>query len=391
MRVLITIPTSGADGNGRLAGIFRYLGEGHPWELRLPSSHQEFTATRLARFLDDDIDGVITSAPFEPKAARLLTRAGIPVLALHDSYRHHCEVGGNFHFVLSDHVAIGRLAARHFLSLGHFASYGYVADTERNRWGKARAIGFERELKTHRIVPHVFTPSLNHNRTLSARPFARWLNALPRPLALFAANDRIAAQVAGVCQGLSLAVPNDVGILGVDNDETVSAAAGIRLSTIEPDFESAGYAAARTLDQLMAGRSRVAKAQLFPPRRLIERDSTRALSPSVRLVEDALAFIDAHASTDIKVTDVADHLKVSRPLLDLRFRQLKRGTVAGAIRRRRLQEVRRLLLETDYTIRQIGGICRFGNELSLKNLFRREFGISMSQYRESSRPKNRYS
>ena len=120
-------------------------------------------------------------------------------------------------------------------------------------------------------------------------------------------------------------------------------------------------------------------------RELIERDTTRPLPPAVRLVENALALIDANGAAPLSVEDVARRLHVSRPLLDLRFRELGRGTVAAAVRRRRLDEVKRLLATTDYTIRRIGSLCDFENEFALKNLFRRTFGQSMSDYRSSAR------
>ena len=381
MRVLITIPTAGSDGNDRLSGIFRYLGEHKPWEIRLPSSHLEFTARELSAMLKEGLDGVITSAKFDARIARMLTRAGIPVVAMHDSYMHRREAGANFRFVITDHVAIGRLAARHFLSLGRFACYGYVYDTERNRWGRARALGFLRGLSGFALDVRTFTPTANSLRIIGRKRFVKWISGLPRPLALFVTSDRLASQVVGFCNELGLGVPRDVAVLGVDNDRTFSASANIQLSTIEPDFPSAGYAAADMLDRLMAGETGIPRVRLFPPRRLIERDSTRPRPPSVSLVENAFAFIDANAAGSLSVEDVARHLRVSRQLLDLRFRELDRGTVAAAIRERRLAEVKRLLSTTDYTIRRIGVLCGFSNEFALKATFRRVCGETMSSFR----------
>ena len=388
MRVLITIPTAGSDGNDRLAGVFRYLGERGPWDLRLPSSHLPLTAEQLRGMLEEGLDGVITSARFDAASARLLTKERLPVVALHDSFMHRREVGANFHFALTDHVEIGRLAARHFLSLGRFATYAYVYDTERNRWGLARARGYERTLAGQGLVPKTFTPAANPLRIIDRLRFQRWIGRLPRPIALFVANDRLAAQAIGFCRELGLSVPADVAVLGVDNDRTFAAPAGIRLSTIEPDFPAAGFAAAEMLDRLMRHKGPVPRIRLFKPRRLIERDSTRPLPPSVRLVESALALIKS-TTGPLTVEDVARRLHVSRPLLDLRFRELGRGTVAAAIRARRLEEVKRLLSTTDDTIRRIGALCGFKNELALKNLFRKAVGQTMTSYRRnaSSQPR----
>ena len=381
-RVLILIPPAGADGKGRLTGLYRYLGEGRSWDVILPSTHVEPTRNQLAGILAPGIDGIMVATPFNPSLARALVRTKAPIVALHDSWMHRRRISDRLHFIFNDHVRIGHLAARYFISLGHFAAHAFIRDTENNRWGLGRKVGFERELAGHGIKPQVFTPRLSTLRILDRPRFDAWLKALPKPLALFAANDRLAVQAIGACHDLGLRVPADVAVLGVNNDETLASSCAPRLSSIAPDFHAVGYAAAAMLDDLMRGR-KAPRLQLFADSRLVERASTAPLKPSVKLVEDALAFIAAQPpETPISPVAVARKLRVSRPLLDLRFRELKKGTLAAAIRRRKLDEVARLLRETDYSIRRIGTTCGFANERSLKNIFRRTFGMTMSAYRE---------
>lgn len=379
-RILIAIPTSGADGTERLSGIFRYLSEGHVWNVIFPSSHIELTADFVRKTVDEGLDGVIVASRYDAAIARILTRARLPTIAMHDSWVHRPHVRGCFRFVLTDHIAVGRLAARHFLSLGQFASYGFAGDTECNRWGRARRIGYERVLRQHGMEVAVFTPSHSSLRLIDHDRFARWLEAQPKPLALFAANDRIAVQVTGCCNELGLAVPHDVAILGVDNDEILINSCQPRLSSIVPNFPEAGYAAAQLLADALDGR-KTPKATLFAPLKLVERSSTAPRSPSVALIERARAYIDIHATDGLTPADLAARLHVSRSLLDLRFRELKQGSVATAIRTRQLEEVVRLLRETDYTTRQIGKLAGFENERSLKNIFKRVYGMTMTDSR----------
>lgn len=383
-RVLILIPPAGADGKGRLTGLYRYLGEGRSWDIILPSTHVEPTREQLADILGPGVDGILVATPFNPALARALLRAKAPVVALHDSWTHRPRISYRIHFVFNDHVRIGRLAARYFISLGHFAAHAFLRDTENNRWGRGRMLGFERELAEHGIESRAFTPQHSALRMLDRPRFNTWLKAQPKPLALFAANDRMAVQAIGACHDLGLRVPTDVAILGVNNDETLVSSCEPRLSSIAPDFHAVGYAAAEMLDDLMRGRM-TPRLRLFANARLVERASTAPLKPSVKLVEDALAFIAAQPSeAHLTPTAVARKLRVSRPLLDLRFRELKKGTLAAAIRRRKLEEVARLLRETDFTIRRIGAACGFENERSLKNIFRRVFGVPMTDYRRFS-------
>ena len=380
--VLLSIPSSGADGKDRLTGVFRYLGEGRSWNIILPSTHLPLTVESLKHILSDGLDGAIIASRYDTEIARLLERAAIPTILMHDSWMHRPHVGPNFRFALTDHVAVGRLAASHFLSLGRFATYGFIEDTERNRWGRSRRIGFARLLEQRGLTATVFTPAHSSLRLLDRNRFCHWLKTQRTPLALFAASDRIAVQAIGYCRTLGLNVPQDVAVLGVDNDETLIASCNPRLSSILPNFAEAGYAAAHMLEDVLSGR-KTPRTRLFAPIKLVERASTAPTAPSARLVEDARAYIAAHATEGLTPEALATGLHVSRALLDLRFRESRQGSVAKAIRDRQLEEVTRLLRTTDYPVRQIGRLCGFKNERSLKNIFKRAFGTTMLAYRSS--------
>lgn len=380
-KTLLSIPSSGADGRDRLTGVFRFLGEGRFWSIIQPSTHLQLTGDSLRDIISDGLDGAILSSRYDAEIARILAHAKIPTILMHDSWMHRPQIGSGFHFVLSDHVAIGRLAAQHVLSLGRFATYIFVGDTERNRWGRGRRIGFERELRRHTLNASTFIPAPSALRLIDRERFCDWLKTKRTPMALFAASDRIAVQCISCCHSLGLDIPKDVAILGVDNDESLISSCDPRLSSILPNFTEAGYAAARMLDDVRSGRT-VPKVRLFAPLTLVERASTAPLSPSAKLVEDALACIAVHANEGLTPATLAVRLHVSRPLLDLRFRELKQVSVANAIRTRRLEEVARLLRGTNYSVRQIGRLCGFKNERSLKNVFKRTYGMSMTDFRK---------
>lgn len=381
-RILLDIPSSGADGKNRLKGIFRYMGEGHFWDIVVPSTHLELKVDVIRKLIADGLDGAIVSAPYDDGLADLLVKHRLPTILMNDSWTGRPHFGNGFHFALTDHFAIGQEAARHFLSLGRFAEYGFLCDTARNNWGRLRGKGFARVLRRSNYKVTNFTPPESPVYLLDRTSFDAWLTKRKFPLALFAANDRLAVQAMGRCRSLGLAVPRDVAILGVDNDEVLISSCTPKLSSIAPNSEGAGYAAAKTMDSVLEGKH-VPSRQLFKPLMLVERASTAPLSPSVKLVEDAKAFINAHATEGLTPERLAVRLHVSRPLLDLRFRELRQGTVSATIRERQLDEVARLLRTTRYTTRKIGLLCGFPNERSLKNIFRRHFGTTMTDYRSS--------
>ena len=116
-------------------------------------------------------------------------------------------------------------------------------------------------------------------------------------------------------------------------------------------------------------------------RTIVRRESTAETSPAGKLVQKALAYIQRNALRGISVDDVARHLKASRRLVDLRFRELQNTTIGESIIRIRLDEVKRLLQMTNMPIDQIAARCGYENPNYLKNLFRRRYAMSMSAFR----------
>ena len=145
-----------------------------------------------------------------------------------------------------------------------------------------------------------------------------------------------------------------------------------------------GQIAAKTLDDMMRRRTKRQPLRILnTAKKVVERESAKPIAPVTALIARALAFIDAHASENIKADVVVAAVGVSRSLLDLRFREFRGETVAESITRRRLAEVKRLLEDTGLSIRAIAAKCGFSNANHLKNLFRRATGVSMREWRAS--------
>lgn len=387
-RVIIAIPTSGQVGRDQISGVFAHLDRSFIWDIRLFSDHFGLTPEILREELAKGLAGVLTSDPYTPDVARILTEARIPVVAAHDSYIGKPETGTNFWFTLMDNVAIGRRAAEYFKSLGRFSSYAFICDAEGNTWSREREHGFRSVLQEQsRKVFSFFSQPAVPPRELPTDKLGAFLTSLNPPVAVFAPNDDYAIQVLNVCHQLGLKVPEQISVLGVDNDTVASSRAPIALSSIEPNFRAEGQAAAATLNALLgaSGRTpRIPRVQRFGICRIVERASSTPLSPSAKLVEDALAYISEHGLGPISPASIAARLRVSRPLLDLRFRQIRNDTVSNAIRTHRLNEVKSLLKTTDLPIGRIALDCGFRNENHLRNLFRKVYGLSMRQFRTQS-------
>ena len=183
-------------------------------------------------------------------------------------------------------------------------------------------------------------------------------------------------------------VPEQVSVLGVDDDVLLCDFTNPPLSSVKPDHEQVGYRAAAELDVLMNARTKTtrkkARVVLCQIKGVTERATTKPLAPSSALIKKALDYIDKHACEGATVKDVVAHLGISRSLADLRFRETLGVSILDTLTKRRLNEVVRLLFTTDYSIKRISLTCGFNNIKHLKWLFKKHFHMSMRDYRKAN-------
>ncbi|MBQ6137426.1 MAG: substrate-binding domain-containing protein, partial [Kiritimatiellae bacterium] len=275
-----------------------------------------------------------------------------------------------------------KAAARTFSEMGRYRSFAYVGDRQGQEWSERREAAFIREVAA-RTGSEVQTYD---NNTSSAEadlpPLMDFLSKLEHPAAVLAANDMRAAEVISAAKESGIAVPTRIAVLGIDNDPYVCDGVSPGISSIEPDFHAEGRAAAELLDKMIRSRfSKESRHVFFGVKRVVLRESTPHLPPAERLVARARDFIEKHATDGIAPADVAAHLGVSRPLLDLRFRETQKTTVGQLITATKLGEVARRLRETKLSISAIQETCGFRNANALKNLFKSRYGVSMRDYR----------
>lgn len=221
-----------------------------------------------------------------------------------------------------------------------------------------------------------------------AEDLARWLKALPKPAALLVGYDRRAAEVLDVCAQNGISVPEDICVLGIDNDEIICQCTRPRLSSVTTDNLCEGRTAAQQLFALLRKtKKHPARKNVFCPNRftVIERESTRIVAPGLSLVKRALDYIAENAARNLSVEDVLAYLGVSRRLAYLRFRQFAHLSIHQAILRARIALVKKKLLESNSPITKISRDCGFDNTNNLKIIFRRLTGMSMREWRKSTR------
>lgn len=382
---------AGIAGQDKLNGIFESLSRGNRWQLSIYRTRHEFTAETVRHELDQGADGFIVGIPETDDALVEIARSGKPAIIMNIPAPAFAG-RGNVELVQSDSAAVGREAAAELLRQGAYRSYGFVGYRTDDSWSRDRGAAFREALQKAGFIGRMFDAAHYPDRLEDREALVEWLESLPKPCGILAACDDRAYEVLDACREAGLKVPADVGVLGVNNDPILCENAEPRLSSVQPDFVGEGRLAAELLDRLMktgarhagAARGERMASHAVGVKEIVHRESTYPESQAGRLVQRALAYIQKNAFRNIKVSDVAAHLKVSVPLINLRFRELQHSSIYETIISLRLEEVKRRLRSGSDSMDRIAVDCGWPNPTSLKNLFKRRYGVSLRDYRRGS-------
>ena len=389
--VVVALRMAGIAGQDKLSGIFEYLAAGHRWNLAIYRTRHEFTAKTVRDELARGASGFIVGIPETADALAVLAKTDKPVILMNVPPGPLASRKRGFTLIKSDAETVGREAARTLLAQGVYKSYAFAGYRTDDDWSRERGRAFRETLQKAGFIGRMFDVTHFKDRTDDRATLIAWLKGLPKPCGILAACDDRAYEIVDICNESGIRIPSEVGLLGVNNDPILCENSNPRLSSVQPDFHREGYLAARTLDRMMQKAPSTSKPLnlstsqplLVGIKQIIHRESTYPLSNSGLLVQKALAFIGRNAVRRLSVENVADHLRISRSLLDLRFRELQHETVHDAIIRARLSEIKRRLRTTSDTIERISSDCGWTNVNSLKNAFRRETGRSMRDWRKN--------
>ncbi|MBN1361225.1 MAG: DNA-binding transcriptional regulator [Sedimentisphaerales bacterium] len=371
--VLLFVETSREFGRGLLYGIARYSRLHGPWRVYRRSAGLD---SELPEWRDLRIDGAIVR---DVKMIGNLAAWGFPVIFA----QHNKESYAPFPAIITDSAAIGTMAAEHFLDRGfeHFAYCGL----DEFIWSRLRARHFsERVAQAGRHVNVYEQPRAQAKRVWKSEQnfIAEWLLSLPKPVALMCCNDDRALQVAEACKLADLYVPDQVAILGVDNDVLICDLADPPISSIALDTETAGHEAAKLLDQLMSGEQMAGQEIPVHPTHIVTRMSTDILAVSDRDVGAAVRFIRRNPNHMIQVDDVVQATSVSRRVLEKRFKAILRRSVYQEIRRVRVGYIIQLLVGSNMSITEIAVKAGFDGVEHVSRYFRKETGVSLREYRK---------
>jgi LacI family transcriptional regulator len=305
-KVALLIETSNRYGRDLLYGVRDWMREGERWAIRFTEQGRR---APLPTWLKDwQGDGIIARVD-SPQIAAALRRTRLPVVDVSAE-----RFSSEFSRVSIDNGAVARLAAEHLAAKG-FLDFAYCGD-RRFLWSRQRGVEFRRCLAEQgRRCVDFGEPAgtAKPGSDAEIRAIARWLKGLPKPVGVFACYDGRALQVLEACQVLGLQVPDQVAVLGVDNDELVCELANPPLSSVQPNARRSGYEAAALLARLMGGEKKaVAPTHQVQPVRVVERQSTDVVAVEDAKVAAAMKFIRQHACEGVDVGDVLRAVPMAR-------------------------------------------------------------------------------
>jgi LacI family transcriptional regulator len=376
--VALVIETSNEYARGLLRGILRYQQEHEKWTIDLPEQHRRADPPRWLRTYSGH--GII--ARIETKLiARAVQATQLPAVDV-SSARELSTIP----WVETDDRKIAQLAIQHFFEKG-FRHLAFCGEGSFN-WSRWRRDAFVAEAKKagiNALVFHVDDDSSGMTWPHARRRLMRWLAELPEPCGLMAAYDSLARRLIDLCIQASRRVPESIAILGVDDDPLLCQLATPPLSSIVPDSEGAGYAAAEQLDSIMSGKKMKRLDTLLPPLGIATRQSTDTFAVEDKDVSVSAHYILAHACDGIQVDDVVKQTQLTRRALETRFKKALGKTPHALIIETRLSKAERCLRETALTLEQIADRCGFEYPEYLSVLFKKHRNMTPGEYRQQHR------
>lgn len=292
--------------------------------------------------------------------------------------------GGRVSKIVHDGEATIHLAFRE-LSSNRPSAYAVVGYREDRPWSRIRERAFCALAAASGKKCRRFARRVEPDAVRAAR-LAEWTGRLPPKAAVFAVNDDMAAEVVAACRSCGKRIPSDMTLLGVDNLESVCEGAEPRISSIQIDFERAGYCAARMLDRQMSGGVRKGHSEdRFGPMMLVRRESTRGFGRREARIFPVMELIRREACNGLTAREAMTGIKGSRRLFEMRFREAMGHSVLDEILNVRLEHVCHLLSQTDMPIGAMASFCGFKSDIALSKLFHRRFGASLLAWRKANR------
>ena len=377
-KIALLIETSNAYARGLLQGIVAYIREHGPWSIHLSEHTRGDKAPVWLRSWDGD--GIIARIE-NPAIAEALRRVRMPIVDVSAA-----RLIPALPWFETDDSAVAHAAAEHLIERG-FTHFAYAGESRFN-WSKWREEHFVNCIRAAGFPCPIFRGTGVDPDEQQMDQLASWIRELPKPVGVMACYDFLGRQILDACRRIGVAVPDEVAVVGVDNDELLCELASPPLSSVIPNTHKTGYAAAALLDLMIQGAKFKGEAHLIPPIGIAVRQSSDVLAIHDQNISRALNYIRNNACNGINVQDVLRAVPQSRRLLEKRFLKFIGRTPHQEIMHVQLQRVKQLLTRSELSLEEIAERCGFKHVEYLSVAFKRETGLPPSKFRSVNKPKN---
>lgn len=388
-RVALLVESSRGYGRGLLWGVAKFVRDHGPWAVAFQDLNLcDDTPDWLKNWEGDGIISRLENCD----VVSVIQRLKVPAV-----YLRRVEDSRGMPTILTDNAAVSRLCFEHLKERGfrQFAFCGF----EGADYSDERREAFVELVRQSDLPCQVYADGHPTTRLDTAQyeglglkdggSVANWIKKLHKPVGVMACNDMRAQQVLDACGATGLMTPEEVAVVGVDNDEVLCNLSDPPLSSVVPDTERIGYEASELLARMMAGKPASGDEILVPPRGLVVRHSTEVLAMENRQIAAAARFISEHACEGIDVQDVLRAVPMSRSSLDRQFIKTLGRSPREEILRVRLVRVKQLLAETDFSLRVIAEKVGFDHVEHLSRIFKNQTGVTPAAFRSRSLIRNR--
>lgn len=383
-RIALMLKAKGAYGRDIIAGVCDYVRSTRlVWDLLLDEDFR----SRPESIQSWSGDGVIADFD-DPSLVAVLGDGHLPVVGVGGSYERESDYPSGIPYVATDNAKLVDLAYDHLIDMGlpRFALYS-MPPAPANRWAQEREAAFRRRVEADGIQATIFCglPTFALDWELMLDHLIEWLRGLPKPIGIIAVTDSRARQILQACIMENIAVPEEVAIMGIDDDPLLRMLTRISISSVAQGTRKMGRIAAGLLHRKLVGAPIQTPRILVPPEGINAQASSRHQPIYDPYVMRARHYIRQFAAQGVKVAQVADYVGVSRTTLDMHFRRQFGYTAHDEILAFKLQLARQLLERGELSCAEVAIQSGFTTLQYMYAVFRRELGCSPLEYQKKQR------
>lgn len=380
--IALILDTNQAYDRKVVSGITRYMRQVGNWCLHMELDPK----SKIPNFSDWKGDGVIADLD-DLDVYRVVSELDIPTVGIGGGYGFYPKFK-DIPYVYTDNEKVVSLAYDHLRQKGYqqLAFCGIEAN-QINGWAKERQIHFEKLCQENEVEHFLYSEKSvsNQNWEENIDHIKEWIKNLPKPIGIMAANDMRAYHVLKACQSLDISVPDEIAVVGVDNDEMICTLSTPPLTSVIQGTDLLGFYAAEVLDKMIDGQSYF-DSLVVPPQGVAIRESSDGHIIDDELVTKAFKFIREHALHGIRVDRVADECHVSRSTLENHFKEKVGHSVHQEINRIQINKVKDLLMNDSMALKNICKVTGYSSPQYMSSKLKEATGLSPLQFRKKHRP-----